>query len=235
MKNKKKRCGYLLKKRYKQSCRKLLINDILILSEKDINDFAIGVSNLSKGDHMFVKSANLYDTCINNTDSNNEIMVPNGYISVSYLLLNLIQYSQSNLVKDSYIFPALFCLRQYLELTMKKSILRFRNGETRPLDGESKFKTHDLLELWVKLKKHLDVIDEEVDSIEKLLGELNGVDNDGTAFKYDYELNTIIRKKDQKKLNDLFDIDVLKTRVLQFYSFFEGIDFLSYEAIECNE
>lgn len=235
MKHKKKRRVYQLKKYYKQSFRKSLINDILLISEKDINNFAIYVPNISKDDHLFVESSNLNDTYFNNSGSNNEVMLPNGYISVSYLLLNLIQYSQSNLVKDSYIFPALFCLRQYLELTMKKSILRFRNGETRPFDGESKFITHDLLDLWIKLKKHLDVIDEEADCIEQLLRELNEVDNDGTAFKYDYELNTIVRKKDQKKLNDLFDIDVLKTRVLQFYSFFEGIDFLSYEAIECNE
>lgn len=235
MKNKKRKCNYQLKKRFKQNCRKSLINDILLLSEKDINDFAVSVTNLSKGDHLFVESTNLNDTYINNSGSNNEITVPNGYISVCYLLLNLIQYSESNLVKDSYILPALFCLRQYLELIMKKTILRFRNGETRPLDGESKFKTHDLIELWEKLKKHIDVINEETESIEQLLKELNEVDNDGTAFKYDYELNTIVRKKDQKKLNDLFDIDVLKTRVLQFYSFFEGMDSLSYVSSDSNE
>lgn len=232
MKYRKKLCGFQLKKRYKESCRRSLVNEILLISKKDIDDSAINVPSLLRGDHLFVESENLNDTFINNTASNNEIMIPNGYISVSILLLNLIQYSKSNLVKDSYIYPALFCLRQYLELTMKKSILRFRNGETKPFEGEGKFKTHDLIELWVKLKKHIESKDEFVDCIEQLLNELNVVDNDGTAFKYDYELNSIVRKKDQKKLKDLFDIEVLRNRVLQLYSFFEGIDSLSYEAQE---
>ena len=237
MKHKKRNnsCGYQLKRRYKNSLRKTLINELLLLSKKDIDDLAMNIPILSKKDRLFVESENPIDTYINNTVSNNDIMMPNGYISVSILLLKLIQHSNSNLVKDSYIFPALFCLRQYLELTMKKSLLRFRNGETKPYEGEGTFITHDLIELWNKLKKHIDQIDEHVECIEQIVKELNEVDNDGTAFKYDNALNTIVRNKDQKKLNNLYDVDTLIVRILQLYSFFDGIDYLSYECLDCNE
>ena len=161
-----------LKKCYKDSLRKSLVNELLLLSKQDIDNLAMNVPKLSKGDRLFVESNNPIYSYINNSDSNNEIMMPNGYISVSILLLSLIRFSKSNLVKDSYIFPALFCLRQYLELTMKKSILRFRNGETRPYDGEGKFKTHDLFELWIKLKKHINQIDDTVECIEQIVIEL---------------------------------------------------------------
>jgi len=232
---KKKSSSYQLKRRYRVSLRKSLVNELLLLSKQNIDNLAINLPILFKDDRLFVESDNPINSYINNIDSNNEIMMPNGYISVSILLLNLIRFSKSNIVKDSYIFPALFCLRQYLELTMKKSILRFRNGEIRPYDGEVKFKTHDLIGLWNKLKKHIDQIDESVECIEQIVNELNEVDNDGTAFKYDNLLNTIVRNKDQKKLNNLYDIDTLIVRTLQLYSFFDGIDSLSYECLDCNQ
>lgn len=233
-KKKNKHCRFQLKRRYKDCLRKSLVNELLLLSEKDIDDAAIKTSNLSKGDRLFIESASTNDSYINNTSSYNEVMMPNGYICVSFLLLNLIQYSKSNLVKDSYIFPSMFCLRQYLELIMKKIILRFRHGNISPLNGEGKFNTHNLMVLWNKLKKHIEPIDEAVECIEQIIMELNEIDNDGTAFKYDYKLNTIVRKKDQKKLNNLYDINTLKVRLLQLYSFFEGIESISYKSIENN-
>lgn len=230
----KKQSGYHIKRHYKESLKKSLINEILIISRKDIDNQVSKIPFPSKGDRIFVESDNTIDSYINNSFSNNEIVLPNGYISVSLLLLDLIQYSKSNLVKDSYIFPALFCLRQYLELAMKKSILRFRNNDLKPCEGEREFKTHNLIQLWEKLIKHIDQIDESVICIENFLKELNDIDNDGTAFKYDYKLNNIVSNKNQKKLNNLYDIKILKVRVLQLYSFFEGIDSLSYECTENN-
>jgi hypothetical protein len=106
---------------------------------------------------------------------------------------------------------------------MKSAILRYRNGNINPCSGESKFKTHDLEELWIKLIKHIQ-IDEDVDNIGRIIHELNEVDNDSTAFRYDYHLNRIVRNEDNKQINELLDLDVLKQRVLQLYRFFDGID-----------
>ena len=220
---KKKSSSYQLKRRYRVSLRKSLVNELLLLSKQNIDNLAINLPILFKDDRLFVESDNPINSYINNIDSNNEIMMPNGYISVSILLLNLIRFSKSNIVKDSYIFPALFCFRQYLEIIMKSAILRYRNGDTKPYQGESYFKTHDLDDLWTKLIKHIPV-DEDVNNIGRIIHELNEVDNDSTAFRYDYHLNRIIRNKDNKQINELIDLDVLRQRILQLYRFFDGID-----------
>ena len=77
--------------------------------------------------------------------------------------------------------------------------------------------------MWTKLIKHIQV-DEDVNNIGRIIHELNEVDNDSTAFRYDYHLNRIVRNKDNKQINELLDLDVLKQRVLQLYRFFDGID-----------
>ena len=77
---------------------------------------------------------------------------------------------------------------------------------------------------WKKLKKHISSIDLEVEAIEQLIHELNEIDNDGVTFRYDYELNHLVRNKDQKTLNELIDVNALRIRMLQLYRFFDGID-----------
>lgn len=222
-KKRKKGKSYQLKSRYKKSLRKSLMQELLVLSRKDIDDLANDIPLLLNEDVLFSESDVVSDAILNTTKSGNDILIPNGYISTSVLLLNIIKFSQSNLIKDSYIFPALFCFRQYLEIIMKSAILRYRNGDTKPYQGESYFKTHDLDELWTKLIKHIPV-DEDVNNIGRIIHELNEVDNDSTAFRYDYHLNRIIRNKDNKQINELIDLDVLRQRILQLYRFFDGID-----------
>ena len=212
-----------LKKQYKKNVRTSVVNEILLLSRKDIDDMVNYIPLLSNEDVLFTESDAVSDAILNTTQSGNDVLIPNGYISTSVLLLNIIKFSQSNLVKDSYIFPALFCFRQYLEIIMKGAILRYRNGDINPYQGESNFKTHDLEELWSKLIKHIQV-DEDVDNIGRIIHELNEVDNDSTAFRYDYHLNRIVRNKDNRQIKELLDLDVLKQRVLQLYRFFDGID-----------
>ncbi len=222
-KKRRKRTRYQLKRRYKKSLRRNLMNELLLLSRKDIDDMTNCIPLLSNEDVLFSESDVVNDAILNTTKSGNDILIPNGYISTSVLLLDIIKFSQSNLAKDSYIFPALFCFRQYLEIIIKSAILRYRNGDINPYQGESQFKTHDLEELWTKLIKHIQV-DEEVNNVGRLIRELNEVDNDSTTFRYDYHLNRIVRNKDNKEINELLDLDTLKQRVLQVYRFFDGID-----------
>lgn len=219
----KKHIGYQLKRRYKERLRKSLINELLLLSKDNIDDLVDFIPLLSNDDVLFSESNEVGDAILNTTKSGNDILMPNGYISVSVLLLDIIKYSHNNIIKDSYIFPALFCFRQYIELIMKSAILRYRNCDMKPYIGESSFKTHDLVELWTKLIKHIQV-DDDVDNIGHIIQELNDVDNDSTVFRYDYYLNQIVRNKDNKKINELLDLDVLKQRELQLYRFFDGID-----------
>lgn len=222
-KNKKGHC-YQLKKQFKKQVKKAIINEVLFISKKDIDDKTNCIPLLSKKDNLFIESNDMQDAMLNTTKVFNDILVTNGYISAAILLMDLIKHFKSNLSKDSYIYPALFCFRQYLELTMKKSILYYRNWNTKSYEGESNFKTHNLDDLWKKLKKHITPIDLEVEAIEQLIHELNEIDNDGVTFRYDYELNHLVRNKDQKALNELIDVNVLRIRMLQLYRFFDGID-----------
>ena len=214
---------YQLKRRYKKSLRNNLIREILLLSRSDIDDMTYSVPVLSKDDVLFSKSDDVSNAILNITNSGNDMLMPNGYISTAVFLLGIIKFSQSNLVKDSYIFPALFCFRQYIELIMKSAILRYRNGDMKSYYGESSFKTHDLEELWAKLIKHIQV-DDDVENIGRIIRELNEVDNDSTTFRYDYHLNRIVRNKNNKQINELLDLDILRQRILQLYRFFDGID-----------
>lgn len=215
--------GHHLKKQYKKSVRRVLMNELLLLSKRDIDDFAENLPSITRDDNLFSESENVRDVILNTTASANDVLLPNGYISSSILLLKIIRFSQSNLIKDSYIFPALFCFRQYLELIMKGIILRYRNGDMVPYEGEGPFKTHDLDELCKKLLKHVQM-DEQVENICRIIHELNEIDNDSTAFRYDFHLNQIIRNKDRKKIHELLNVDVLQTRILQLYRFFDGLD-----------
>ena len=129
-----KRTRYQLKRRYKKSLRKKLMRELLLLSRKDIDDMTNFIPLLSNEDVLFSESDVVSDAILNTTKSENDILIPNGYISTSVLLLNIIKFSHSNLTKDSYIFPALFCFRQYLEIVMKSAILRYRNGDIKISD-----------------------------------------------------------------------------------------------------
>lgn len=222
-KKRKKRNRYQLKRRYKKNLRRNLMKEILLLSRRDIDDMTYSVPSLSENDVLFSESDNVSDAILNTAQSGNDILMPNGYISTAVFLLDIIKFSKNNLIKDSYIYPVLFCFRQYLEIIMKSAILRYRNGDINPYQGEAIFKTHDLEELWSKLIKHIQ-IDDDVDNIGRLIRELNEVDNDSTAFRYDYYLNRIVKNKDNRIINELLDLDVLKQRVLQLYRFFDGID-----------
>ena len=220
-KHKKKR--YQLKKSYKRSVRNSIINELLLLSRQEIDDMTTTLPLLSNEDVLFYESDDVNDTILNVTRSGNDALLPNGYISVSVLLLSIIKFSRSNLVKDSYIFPALFCYRQYMEVVMKSVIMRYRNGDIKPYEGESTFKTHDLDELWKKLIKHI-FVDKEVENVGRIIHELNEIDSDSATFRYDYQLNRIVRNKDNKEINKLIDLDILRQRILQLYKFFDGID-----------
>ena len=66
--------------------------------------------------------------------------------------------------------------------------------------------------------------------IERLVEELNGVDEDGTLFRYNEFLTNAIKEKG--KTRPLIDIDMLYLRILQMYNFFEGINTLARNGLD---
>ena len=66
--------------------------------------------------------------------------------------------------------------------------------------------------------------------IERLVEELNGVDEDGTLFRYNEFLTNAIKEKGKNR--PLIDIDMLYLRILQMYNFFEGINTLARNSLD---
>ena len=208
------------KKQYKKSIRHQLIKEFYALFQYDINNETAPILKLKEGDTLFIKSVSSEDFM------DNDIYMQQGYANASAMILKLIKLSDDKYIRNSYINPAIFCFRQYLELTMKDSLLRFRQSR-KASPGEANLEGHNLIKLWDNLTKYFyfDIIDDEVENIKKILYELNNIDKSGTLFRYNTSVTQGIRGKEQQR--PIIDIDVLYIRVLQLWRFFEGINDLA--------
>ena len=206
------------KKQYKKSIRHQLIKEFYALSQYDINNETAPIPILKKGDTLFIESVSSEDFM------DDDIYMQQGYANASAMILYLIKLSDDKYIKNSYINPAIFCFRQYLELTMKDSLLRFRQSR-KASPGEANLEGHNLIKLWDNLTKNFDIIDDEVENIKKILYELNNIDERGTLFRYNTSLTQGIRGKEQQR--PIIDIDILYKRVLQLWRFFDGINDLA--------
>ena len=216
-KKRKKHIGRQLKRRYKDAIKKQLQREIYLLSKKDIKSFDTNIPPLNKNDSLFVEREEGNQYYIDS-----DMYIQNGYASTSVILLNLISLSNDRYLRECYIFPIMFCFRQYLELTMKDSILYCRLRRKVAYSGESNLEGHNLLVLWDNLKLYLDVNDSEVKSVHRIITELNTVDNNGELFRYGSSLTKKVLNKSIEM--PLIDVEILFTRIIQLYRFFEGIN-----------
>jgi len=211
-----------LKKHYKDAVKRQVARDFFLLSKSDINHDCLFVQPLAETDRLFEGRDEKEHTTSHST--NDEIYMQNGYASTAITLLNLIKISNDRFVRGCYINPVMFCFRQYLELSMKDSILRFRFMRKKANKDESKVQGHDLQNLWDGLVKYL-TLDKTVISFGNLIKEFNDIDKSGTLFRYNEFLTKNICDEERKM--PLIDIDNLYTRILQMYSFFECVNELA--------
>lgn len=216
----KKHIGYNLKRRYKNAIKKQLQRELYLLSKKDIDSFDTNIPHLSDNDSLFV---NREEGNVSYIDS--DMYIQNGYASTSAILLYLVSISNDRYLRECYIYPIMFCLRQYLELTMKDSILYCRLRRRVSYSGESNLEGHNLLMLWDNLKLYLDANDSEVKNVHRIIKELNTVDSNGELFRYGSSLTKKVLNKDIEM--PLIDVNVLFTRIIQLYRFFEGINIMA--------
>lgn len=200
-----------LSRRYKAS----IMREILSLSSRDIDNIAIHINPLKIGDKLFIDSSNLNDPRLMPNALDNEVHFEYGYLSTTMFLLNVIQLGKSYFHKDSYIYPALFCFRQYLENIMKEIIYKYDNNGLSNLG-------HDLDLCWERLLPYIKEKDDNVIAVGNILHELQSLDEHATAFRYPGELN----KKYKQRADfcaKLIDVSELSNRILQVYSFFDGL------------
>ena len=129
-----------LRKSYKDAVKRQVIRDVILLSKSDINHDCLFAPPLSITDTLFEKREQSNQT--GDHLLNDDILIQNGYASAAALLLNIIKISDDRFVRESYINPVMFCFRQYLELSMKDSILRLRNLRKTAYRGENNLEHH---------------------------------------------------------------------------------------------
>ena len=142
----KKRIRHKLTKRYKSQ----ILRDIFVLSQKDIDNTILTISPLSTDDNLFVESTNPNYPRLMPNAIDNDLYYEYGYIGTTIFLLNIIEFGKSYFHKDSYIYPALFCFRQYIENIMKTIILKYDANGIEELQ-------HDLDKCWEKLLPHIQI------------------------------------------------------------------------------
>ena len=206
-----------LTKKYK----KQVLQDIFILSQKNIDDITQNVIPPKEGDKLFVESNKPSDPRIMLLATDNDIYFEQGYASTVIFLLNIVEYSKNYLCKDNYIYPAIFCMRMFLEVIMK---LILTNNHIE-VTGDK----HDLGILWSKVKDTLtqEDVDGTVEGVEQMVLELQQLDPLATTFRYPKKLNTLYEKRKIKDIGTLIDIRILRERFLQLYRFFDGLYDLS--------
>lgn len=223
-KRKKRRYSQVIR-RIRKNTRKQVEKEFYLMSKYDIDNKCLFVPPLKVTDTLFKDQGitTLDEQESHDTQSqleHDEIYYQNGYASAAALMLNLIKNSSNRYVRESYINPAMFCFRQFLELSMKDSILRYRHMRKEGNKSEANIEGHNLVKLWEGLKLYLSDSDEEIQSIDNLVKEFQEVDT-GTAFRYNRYLQ---HQNGEKEKCAKIDSDTLYTRMLQMYRFFEGVN-----------
>ena len=222
MKNKKR---YQFKRSFIRSIERKTIRQLVFLSKHEASQHLWNYPQLKHSDRFFIQTDNINDSCINRGIELNEVHLPEAYFDTAILLVTMIQLTNSNGIRDGYIFPALFCYRHYLELTMKDSLNRFEgNGR---LDNLVVEREHSLCRIWNKLKHYIDE-GEEKEMVQNRIFEFNNIDPNGELFRYPYEISKEGWKYPSSLPSGLHNIKKLKETMIKVYQFMNGINSLAY-------
>lgn len=87
---------------------------------------------------------------------------------------------------DLYVYPIIFCYRQYIELSLKNICMSDMNKKDY-IDFINKA-SHNLNIIWIEAKKHLNAFEitdpQNIDFINKLVNDFNKLDPTSFAFRY---------------------------------------------------
>jgi hypothetical protein len=199
------------------------------------------MENLDAKDSFFVEATgNNYDyASINRTnDATNStalLLLVEGYREASFKLLSELTQNHNNDWSkiDSFIYPALYVYRHYLELILKDTLRYYRLLKGEISAEQTGFANqHSLLELWKELKDHLEnTIGHEADSIlnrdivEKLLTEFDSKDRRSFAFRYPFNATKLFTAPATISLSS-FSIDLINLENIckKLSNYFEGIN-----------
>lgn len=204
------RHSFKLKRRYKS----IVMKEVFSFGKREIDEIALNVGTVQNGAKLFNESSNVNDPRLMPSAIDNELYYEYGYLGTTIFLLNIIEFGKSYFHKDSYIYPAMFCFRQYIENIIKTIVLKY--------EPNTKFSPrHDLNDFWRELLRYID-FDDAVENVGYIIEELQNIDQNATAFRYSGALNAAYEKNPQV-FSMLIDVKKLRHRVLQIYRFFDGL------------
>lgn len=237
---------YQFKKKFAKTIERRTLVKIVLLLGKDVSDYISQTPPLSMGDKLFIQSDDLRNSCLNRDSRIREVHLADSYFCNAIFLLNLIQMSNSNAVRDGYIYPALFSFRHYLELTMKDTLNNKEgNGNVAQVVTN---KVHSLYDIWHSFKEYVPH-DVECIIIESLIKELSDIDPYSFNFRYTYDIkgnkiriivNNDEVKDDENEFNSdnlmslkpiIIDNDNLRAIMLKMYNYFDGYNWLAHNPI----
>lgn len=209
-----------------------LMNEYPIFDSSDTVKYAFP----QKNDTLIKKPSDYrHLSMIRQSNELKDILIPEGYYTIAIDALTKAQNSSDNVVKDSLIFPILFCFRHYLEIMMKDSIRKFGIANKEITSEQIGYdKEHSLLIIWNKLKKYIyPAQTEECLAFEKLINEITQIDNKSFSFRYVYDgtnnINPIFK--------DAIEIDLynLKSVMEKMHNFIEDISDRAYHELEISQ
>lgn len=201
--------------------KKRLFSKMVLYSNKMI-EYEGSLSRIKSDDHFFEESDNKKYSCFSTNDYDNNMLMTRGYASTALFFLKILSSSESKYLNACYIYPCLFCFRHYVELTLKDTLWHY-NRSGAEVDVMALNDEHNLACLWDKLLPLVGKKEEKIHNVGRLIHELSDVDKSGTAFRYGYYFSKEERIPSEP-LNMRIDNKLLYTRMLQLYSFLEGLN-----------
>jgi hypothetical protein len=211
---------YKFKKNFTKSIERRCVRRLLLLSKHEPDDYLLNLPPLKSTDRFLLESDNLNDSFLNRGMEINEFNLPIAYMNTAVIMLTMIQYTNSNGVRDSLIYPALFSFRHYLELIMKDTLIRFRRGE---LADCIIHREHNLIVIWNELSQYIED-GVETNVIAKLINEVNMIDPSSEVFRYPYQIREFTKVSPDIKQTRLNNIKKLKETMLKIYRFMDGVN-----------
>lgn len=127
------------------------------------------------------------------------------------------------MIPDLYIFPIMFCYRQYLEQLLKN--ICYKNMEKDDYKNLIKKVSHNLIQVWKVSKTFLesDVSKENLDMINEVIKIFDSLDPDSFRFRYEFD----------KKLNRSIKEKSLTINTFELKNLIDKIDTCLYFTYEC--
>lgn len=213
-----------LKKAYRKYVEREISREVIAL---DIDRKSLWRQPLKMGDKLLNPSDSMSAPVLGTPRPIREVQIEYSYFKASYTLFNLIKWSDSYNVKDGFLFPALFCLRQYVETAFKSSLYYFRlsSGEIAEIEH-----THSLSDLWKELSSYISPVDEEVTCVESLIQELDSYVHTAFHYQFAFDKDTLSKEDYPNITTGGIGVEVLQERMIQIYDVLEGINELARQA-----